>query len=109
MVRQRGPVNRFNPLKLAELLQSKYSEDQLEALKMIFYSYLHDRDVSVYMSRIIQFVPKEDSELKRLCFVLLTEVAHTHNEILLLTISTIYRDIVSLHTPTKLFALKTFP
>jgi len=76
---------------------------------MIFFSYLGNRDVTPYMSRIIQYVARDDNELKRLCYVLLTELAHTHNEIMLLSISAIYRDIVNLHTPTKLFALKTLP
>jgi AP-3 complex subunit beta len=77
MVRQSGPSNKFNPVRLAELLQSKYNEDLLEAIKMIFLSYLFNRDISVYLSRIISFVPRDDGELKRLCYILLTEVAHT--------------------------------
>lgn len=70
-----GPNRRFDPLRLAELLQSKYNEDILEACKMVFYGYINGRDMTVYLSRIISFVPRDDLEIKRLCYILLTEVA----------------------------------
>ena len=74
--------------------------------------------MDVFMSRVINLLPRDDLELKRLCQILITEVAalprhliedNKNGDVLLLSISPIFKDIVSFKTGTKLYALKSLP
>jgi AP-3 complex subunit beta len=64
-----------NPLKLAEYLNSKYNEDLIEAMKILFAMLLQNKNLDVYLARIINLLPREDLELKRICYAILLEVA----------------------------------
>jgi vesicle coat complex subunit len=63
----RSVTAKLNPVKLAELLSSKYNEELIQALGMLIGVFLQNRDMEVYMSRVINLLPRDDFELKRLC------------------------------------------
>ena len=51
------------------------------------------KDVSMYVSKIIQMLPKEDMEIKRLCKYLIQELssAKTNNDYLIMSISPLHK------------------
>ncbi|CAK75148.1 unnamed protein product (macronuclear) [Paramecium tetraurelia] len=105
--------NRNN--KLAELINSKYTEDLVEAIRILYCQYLQNKDLTLYMSRIINLLPREDLELKRLCQILISEFAAQANartsksqgDVLILATAPIFKDLTNLNTSIKLNALKT--
>ncbi|CAK85293.1 unnamed protein product (macronuclear) [Paramecium tetraurelia] len=101
--------------KLAELINSKYTEDLVEAIRILYCQYLQNKDLTLYMSRIINLLPREDLELKRLCQILISEFAAQPNartsksqgDVLILATAPIFKDLTNQNTSIKLNALKT--
>lgn len=58
---------KVNPVRLGELLGSRHNEELLEATRLLLQMWLQNRDLVVYLSRIINLLPRDDLELKRVC------------------------------------------